>query len=67
MIADVIQIENWWGQSQLVYYALGVIVVTLVIFSTSARTPNPQCPRCQKINRPMARYCAHCGRKLDGQ
>ena len=45
-------------------YVLGAVVVALVLFATAAKSPNPQCPRCKEVNRPMARYCAHCGNPL---
>jgi len=37
----------------------------LVLFTTAAKSPNRPCPRCRTVNRPMARYCAHCGHQLD--
>ena len=51
--------------SRIMFYGVGVGVVLLVLFTTAARSPSPQCPRCREINRPMARFCAHCGHKLD--
>ena len=39
-------------------------VVALVVFITGAKRPSPRCPRCQEVNRPMARYCGHCGHAL---
>ncbi len=41
-----------------------VFVIVLVVFTTGGRRPSPRCPRCQDVNRPMARYCAHCGQQL---
>lgn len=48
------------------YYWIGVFVVSLVVFVTAARNPNPRCRRCKELNRPMAMYCAQCGHKLRG-
>ena len=50
--------------TRVLYYGIGVFVVLLVVFTTAAKKPNPHCPRCKEINRPMARYCAHCGQPL---
>ncbi len=50
--------------SRIVFYLLGVLIVVLILFTTAARSPRRQCPRCQAVNRPNARYCAFCGQKL---
>ena len=46
------------------YYLLGVFVVVFALFATAAKSPTPRCPRCKTVNRPMARFCAHCGNPL---
>lgn len=46
------------------YYLLGVFVVVFVIFTTAAKRPGRRCRRCQEVNRPMARFCAQCGKPL---
>lgn len=57
-VADILAMRSG------VYYLLGVFVVTLVVFITAARNPNPRCKRCREVNRPMAKFCAHCGQRL---
>ncbi len=51
-------------QSRGTYYVIGVFVVALAVFATAARSPTPRCSRCHEVNRPMARFCAHCGQPL---
>ena len=46
------------------YYMLGACVVAIVVFTTAAKQPERRCRRCRELNRPMARYCAHCGQAL---
>lgn len=50
--------------SRGLHYLLGVFVVVFVLFATAARSPTPRCRRCKNVNRPMARYCSHCGNPL---
>jgi len=43
-----------------------VFFVVAVFFGMSLlRRPHRRCPRCQQLNRPPARYCAHCGTRLN--
>ncbi len=51
-------------QSRGFYYLFGVMVVAFIVFTTAARHPEPTCSRCRQVNRPNARYCAHCGQPL---
>ncbi len=45
-------------------YMFGALIVATVVFTTSARKPTPRCRNCREINRPNARFCAHCGHRL---
>jgi hypothetical protein len=45
-------------------FLFGAIVVAIVVFTTAAKSPAPRCRRCREFNRPNARFCAHCGRRL---
>ncbi len=42
-----------------------VVVAALVMAMAAARRPHRRCNRCHLINRPPARYCAHCGARLN--
>ncbi len=42
-----------------------VVVVAFLIAMVAARRPHRRCNRCHLINRPPARYCAHCGARLN--
>jgi len=42
-----------------------VFVVASFVAVGLCRRPNRACPRCHTINRPPARYCAHCGARLN--
>lgn len=55
---------NSFLHSRAGYYLIGAAVVLLIVFTTAAKSPNPRCPRCGEFNRPMARFCAHCGNSL---
>ncbi|MHC4063098.1 MAG: zinc-ribbon domain-containing protein [Planctomycetota bacterium] len=41
------------------------VVVGVFVVLGLARKPHRRCPRCQTLNRPPARYCAHCGARLN--
>ncbi len=58
------EMRNLLAFSRGTFYLLGAFVVTLAVFTTAARNPTPQCPKCKERNRPMARFCAHCGHRL---
>ena len=42
-----------------------VLVVIAFVAVGLCRKSNRVCPRCQHINPPQARYCAHCGGRLN--
>ncbi len=42
-----------------------ILVVAVIAFlATCTRRSSRQCRRCKEINRPYARFCAHCGQRL---
>ncbi|HUU85355.1 MAG TPA: zinc ribbon domain-containing protein [Phycisphaerae bacterium] len=42
-----------------------IVVIAVFVLLSVLRKPRLQCPRCQTINRPGARYCAQCGARLN--
>jgi len=41
-----------------------LFVAVIVFLGTCARKTARRCPRCKELNRPHARFCAHCGQRL---
>lgn len=41
-----------------------VLVIGAALLAISCRRTDLRCSRCQEINRPQARFCAHCGQPL---
>ena len=54
---DILLLSN--GQAVCVFF-----VVAAFLALGLARKPHRRCARCQTLNRPPARYCAHCGARL---
>ena len=42
-----------------------IFVIAAFVLLSVLRRPRRQCPRCRTINRPLARYCAQCGTRLN--